>query len=79
MLDVLYNVVYCTVFRFVFVPVQIHCLLTTSCNFLQRMLGFFRHTSTTISANGPFSQSRSRMTIELFVVANHVPISYSCV
>ena len=45
MLDVLYNVVYCTcnvLFSalHVFVSVQIQCLLITNCNFLQKLLDF---------------------------------------
>ena len=39
--------------------VQIQCLLTTSCNFLQKMLDFLYIVYTTISADGPFSLSRS--------------------
>ena len=68
-LDVLYNVV-CSVrvvysvFCSVFISVQIQCLMTTSSNFLQRMLDFFI-IATTISAkfNGPFSQSRSHIIV----------------
>ena len=48
----------CSDFRSAFVSVQIQCLPTNSCNFLQKVFVLFRHTSTTTSANGPFSQSR---------------------
>ena len=50
----------CTVFRFVFISVQIQCLLAISCNFLQKILDFIIIlVYTTISADGPFSQTRS--------------------
>ena len=69
------RVVVCTVFRFVFISIQIQYLLTTSCtNFLprQKMLDFLVYT--TISADaGPFSQRRSQIIPFYLITFLHSP------